>query len=1588
MQIHDSTEAPTASSSKLNAGGLEAPILLQEVNKVLGSSDRQVKSKIRWEWNLRLLGISLGLILGIFLIAVVVHTVQARRIAEGLSHLAKQEMAKQNYAMEIKWLKQLVAFDFRYDHALERLAIASNQSLGSPAEVEQARQSLIRAMASLDETKDQERLQRLRRLLVQRLLEIPATWAIEAEKQILLLNAPPEDHEVLRWLALSLYIQVENGEWRPRSKKRFDRDKEFWKWMSCQSVGDVLEAAEAANPNAIDLKIALGSAYLERPELFDVSLDEATKSRFEEKANRVVVDLKTQDDGRAQWTSYNFSQKLGNKQTEDLLTQISSQALDRLSAPSGSSSNTERLDILPASRYWDLAIATTRAAKLEAEGRVRESDDLYERLIAMDNSKVPEQQLADLYLQYGGSQSRRGEISSALATLRKGCKETSPASALELWELIAVIQCTQNDPEQAAIALSELEQAIQNARNQYLASPTRDAIREKELKRLAQIRWHAALLRSEQALKTKPSWENIQVLVELLQTQQDIVGSLRLKGQLLLADTYARIGFWDMEARTLEDVLNLVPDNKTFRKRVAETWLKAGLLSRAELQFKLADDGSFSDSLQHFQVMLELQRSLPKSLRRIDRLRQLQKQTRQRMLKEKESNQLHDRAWVFELMESTRVVDSLESDKLELGLDNEKGLTQLVMTYPDKAELQSLGARTFAAAGKADIAAIALGNLDRLKPEAPKIWFETNLQIQLQQKQPIKAKEFIQSFAELGVVSREEINQISARAFAEAGDISESCRILLDSAETDDITYLFFLANLLLQATLDERRQSEQPPSPQDLSKALENIVARIQKLDGPKGPLGQYLNAAMILRKAQRDGDTKELDLASKAIGRVIEVRPRWVEGLKLGGDILVAAGDAEGAVNFYKRAISEGDSRVATTFLLAQQLSLLGRFSEAEAEFQRISHLGQSSRVITEFAIGLEQRRGNESKALELARDATSRHPQDASAWMIQAQAAIYRYTYAPEPEAGLLDEAEDCLRRANELSRGADVSVWLSRLRIVSRFRGPEATLALTEELRQSSISEKSKGLLAAQAYIGLQDYANAIESLTVSAKNFPYDVDILIALVEAYRLSGQSNQALDTLERAYRLNPKRSDIARSLAITLATNAPRGTTVPWARIASIVEGIEAQSSDSRNLFLAFLLVTQGSDSQHAQALKLLGDLLLSSERGIAEDAIRLSISIHRQSWELAKKQDRVQQMLVAQQEIQRLFGVLWRSPERAALINDLYQHSDFLLQAGDRKSVVDWIVEFDRIAPNSPMLLNLRFQLALAEGQNKGLPDKVREWVGDKQQRNNASLLAEAGRLLSEQGFAVESLPYLEEAYRMDSQFLRPFIVGLSRAERLDEALKLCVERCKAEPNVETVCLLTDLSILSLSRSPLDPGIDKMISDSLMRFPASPKLMELVGTLRLFQQRYQESFELLVRAEKLAPRSIMTLNNLAIAASEIPGREREGLARIEKAIDLYGNTPELLDTLGTVQLACGLADKAEASLKKSWDEKPDSRTLLHLLQAFQAQGKSKELREHIRSFQLSDLRGLAMTKREQLAIESLLKSKDLTSNEGASL
>ena len=1577
MTIYPSVKTENPELGYFSEEERERPVILGDVTEALGHEDRQVRCKIRWEWNLRLLGISFASVAGLLVLAFFIHNLQAKRVAEGLSNLAKKAMSQQDHAMEVKWLKQLVAFDFRYDRALERLAIASNQSVSSLAEIDQARQSLVRAMATLNDSDELERLQKLRRLLIQRLLEMPANWALEAERQILLLQASPDDHEVLRWLAMSLFVQVENGEWRPRQKSRFNKDKDYWNWMSSQCVGNVLEFAEAVNPKASDLKIALLSTYVERPELLDITLNDATRQVLNDKARRIIEVLQTYDDGRAEWACFAFLEKLDKQQSGVLLTEITSKAVDRLLSPETALPRTERQDIRPATRYWDMNIAMARAAIWETEGRFEEADALYNQLITVDKNLIPEEQRADLHLRFARSLWKRQDHKSALEVLRKGCKETSPSSTLELWELIAVIVCAQDDGDQAATAIAELEQAIELTRHGYFASPNRGEAREQEMKRLNNIRWQTNLLKSEQKLRSNPTWQSIQELVELLQSQQDIPTSLRWQAQLLLASAYSRIGFWDLEASALEDALNLVPEDKVVRKRLATAWSKAGVLARAEPQLQLADDGSFTASLQQLQVMIEIQQSIPASMRKIDRLRQLQNQTRQRLSDETAAGKVNEKAWVFEMLEMCQAVDSLRSFELQLDMHWEKELLRLVQKHADQSELQALAAQSFDSIGNEESAAVALSNLDRLKAKTPQIWLDTNLRLQLRRKNKSQAKDLIQQATTEKILPELTLHRVAANAFLDVGDSQEACNILLQSKETDDVFYLFFLANKLLEVIPNQGKPSNSEPPFTDFTLAIEQVIARVQQIEGPQGILGQYLDATKFLRSAQSNGDSKDLDQATKIILRVTDLRPRWADALKLAGDIRAAAFDSEKAVTYYRRAIAEGDLRVATVFLLAQQLSQLGRFSEAEIEFQRISHLSVQSGAISEFAIGLKQQQGKDEDALDLARLATSRHPQNTTAWLLQAQAAEKQHASTGGREAELLDEAEKCLQKASEISGGADPAIWMAQFRFCFRFRGPEATESLIEKLRNSSLSEKSRGILSAQAYTRMFIYNKAIDALSMTTKKLPYDLDILNALAEVYRLNGQPSQSLEVLEKAYRINPKRSDIARSLAITLATHNPSGGEVPWARIGNISEGIEAQSTDSKRLFYAFLLATRGAEQQRAEALKMLSEMLFSGELLVAQDAIRLSITIHRQAWEDAKRAKRPDEMLVRQREIQRLFDTLWRAPERLTLINDWYQHADFLLQVGERDRVVQLIEELDQLSSGSPLLLNLRFQCALADGKAVRLAEKVHQWVGNELDNRNAPLLAEAGRLLSDQGLHLEALPYLQSAYQIDPQWLRPLIVALSRAGKMDDAFKLCVERYRVEPTVETVSVLVDLAIFSVGQFPLEPQIDQIIMESVARFPSNYKLLELAGTLRLFQQRYQEAFGLLILSEKLAPQSVITLNNLAIVASEIPGREQEGLARIEKAIKLFGRTPDLLDTLGTVQLTCGLAAQAETSLAASWEEKQDARTLLHLIQALLAQGKQVEIRERLKFLKLSDLRGIVLTTREQKAIESLLQT-----------
>ena len=78
--------------------------------------------------------------------------------------------------------------------------------------------------------------------------------------------------------------------------------------------------------------------------------------------------------------------------------------------------------------------------------------------------------------------------------------------------------------------------------------------------------------------------------------------------------------------------------------------------------------------------------------------------------------------------------------------------------------------------------------------------------------------------------------------------------------------------------------------------------------------------------------------------------------------------------------------------------------------------------------------------------------------------------------------------------------------------------------------------------------------------------------------------------------------------------------------------------------------------------------------------------------------------------------------------------------------------------------------------------------------------------------------------------------------------------------------------------------------------------------------------------------------------MALSEVPGREKEAIPKIERAIEIFGRSPELLDTKGLVLLRNDLPAEATAVLNEATGVSDDPRYRFHLIMSLLRQGNKK--------------------------------------------
>jgi Flp pilus assembly protein TadD len=141
--------------------------------------------------------------------------------------------------------------------------------------------------------------------------------------------------------------------------------------------------------------------------------------------------------------------------------------------------------------------------------------------------------------------------------------------------------------------------------------------------------------------------------------------------------------------------------------------------------------------------------------------------------------------------------------------------------------------------------------------------------------------------------------------------------------------------------------------------------------------------------------------------------------------------------------------------------------------------------------------------------------------------------------------------------------------------------------------------------------------------------------------------------------------------------------------------------------------------------------------------------------------------------------------------------------------------------------------------------------------------------------------------------------------------------------------------------------EPFLDK----ALKAHGDNVELLDRVATVRILEGRTEEAIRLYRQILRQQPEHLTALNNLATLLSECspPEKRREARQQIDRALELFGPRPELLDTKGTILLGEKKAEQALGLLKEAaLGLSSDPRCCFHLAVAYGQLGRLDQARD----------------------------------------
>jgi tetratricopeptide (TPR) repeat protein len=740
-------------------------------------------------------------------------------------------------------------------------------------------------------------------------------------------------------------------------------------------------------------------------------------------------------------------------------------------------------------------------------------------------------------------------------------------------------------------------------------------------------------------------------------------------------------------------------------------------------------------------------------------------------------------------------------------------------------------------------------------------------------------------------------------------------------------------------------------------------------------------------------------LATAAEDQARLVKAEPNWAEAVALGGMIEQARGRLDQAIQAYERAVRLGDQRMATYERLISLLEANNRTSDAERYLARLKSRVPLSQRLTVFESTLELRRNQLDEAIEIARNGVHRRPEDATAhiWLGRM---LDRKDLLKDAEAAFLEATRVAPQDARSWSALIEFHVRVGNL--------PKARQGLKDLATTAKVAESDRSFLMAQHYELLGDRELAGSEYAKAVADAPQNPVVLLRAANFYRRI-DLEKSLEFAKSAYQIDPESALARRTLAAILAD---RGREEDWQALDQLFGQTQAAEVSEDNRFRAVLQARRGGAANLAEAIAIMVELVdRASSRSVA-DRLMLARLYERQAG-FAKDSLAAEQSIAKAREQFALLceGTFAEAPHLIAYANFLLRRGEIdaarkpmaqlavlikssakvaptlraeyirlSLAQGDVAVAEEQLLELEQAEPDALFCISLRAQLLEKAGKSQEIEPLVEaaaERLIDKAQRaaEQAAVCQGTGDLYASLQRPVAAEKWYRKLYSLVPARFGPLVGMLAEQGRVADAIEVCREAATETDSIGPG--LAAVAVLSRGNANAEEtaSAQALIAEIRRQHPQDVQLLSAIATLQVVQGRTAEAVTAYSDLVKQNDRDLVALNNLATLLGEHDNRRDEALGFINKAIEIAGSQPNLLDTRGTILYLQGRPEEAIKSLEPAVRQAdPDPRFRFHLALAYQDVHRTQDAKVELEQALKSDLDKQILTPNEQKLLAQL--------------